>query len=335
MPITAIDKDAEALTLTITADFPVPLQRLWEAYADPRQIERFWGPPEYPATFTRHDMVAGGRSHYFMTGPEGDTPGGYWEFLAVDAPHSFEVRDGFADADGSPSAEMPTMRMVFSFEETPEGSRLTTVTHFNSAEQLDQLLEMGMLEGTKAAMGQIETVLADLSAFAADRAVEAEILSDTQVRVSRVIRGSVEDVWRAHHDPALLQRWQLGPDGWTMPVCEISAEAGSTYRFEWESEDGRQRFGFTGEIQEVQPPHREVTTERMIGGDQVTDAVTDDQWQSVVNEMTLTPVAGGTLLSLVITYPDAETRDAVLATGMTDGMEASYARLEREVFAAA
>ncbi|WP_291793876.1 SRPBCC family protein [Brevibacterium sp.] len=335
MPITQIDTRTEDLTLTIVAEFPVPLAQLWDAYADPRKIERFWGPPEYPATFTRHDMVAGGHSHYYMTGPDGDTPGGYWEFVAVDAPHSFEVRDGFADAEGNPNTELPSMRMVFSFEETADGSRLTTTTHFNSEEELSQLLEMGMLEGTKAAMGQIDTVLADLESFAAGRATEAQLLSDTRVRVSRVIRGDVEQVWRAHHEAALLQRWQLGPDGWTMPVCEPPAEVGGTYRFEWESDDGENRFGFTGEVLESQPPHREVTTERMVGGDQVADGVNDEQWTSVVNEMTLTPVSGGTLLSLLITYPSQEVRDAILATGMTNGMEDSYARLEREVLSPA
>jgi len=64
MPITSVHKDLEALTLTVVADFPVTVRRLWDAYADPRQIERFWGPPEWPATFYRHDMAPGGRSHY-------------------------------------------------------------------------------------------------------------------------------------------------------------------------------------------------------------------------------------------------------------------------------
>jgi uncharacterized protein YndB with AHSA1/START domain len=71
VPITSVTKDAAKLTLTVVAEFPVSQQRLWDAYADPRQLERFWGPPDFPATFTRHDMKVGGRSEYFMTGPEG------------------------------------------------------------------------------------------------------------------------------------------------------------------------------------------------------------------------------------------------------------------------
>lgn len=323
MPITAVDRDPNALTLTITADFPVSRQRLWDAYADPRQLEKFWGPPGWPATFSRHDFTPGGFSHYYMTGPDGERSGGYWEFVAVDAPHSFEVKDGFALPDGSPNADMPSMRMVFTFSETDSGARMITTTYFNSADELEQLLAMGMLEGTKAAMGQIDDVLVDLTSFAHGKLTEAQILSDTQVRVSRVIRGTREQVWRAHHEPELMQQWLLGPDGWTMPVCEIATEVGGTYTYEWESDDDGSRFGFTGELRESVAPYRSVSTEQMIGSD---GPVT-------LNEMTLTPVEGGTLLSIVITYPSAEVRDMILATGMTGGMETSYARLEDLVLA--
>lgn len=324
MPITSVTKDSEALTMTVVADFPVPLERLWNAYADPRQLERFWGPPTYPARFTRHDMYPGGRSEYAMTGPEGDVSRGYWEYLDVTPLVSFEVLDGFANPDGSANTQMPSMRMVFAFAGTDDGSRVSTTSYFNSVAELDQLLSMGMEEGLKAAMGQMDDVLADLTSFAAEAASTAQILSDTQVRVSRVIRGSLEQVWRAHHDADLMRRWLLGPDGWTMPVCEVATQVGEAYRYEWAQADGSGRFGFTGELLESVPWHRAVTTEQMIGMD----------GQGTVNEMTLTPVAGGTLMSLVITYPSAEVRDIVLGTGMVDGMETSYARLESEVLAA-
>lgn len=321
MPITSVTKDPAALTMTVVAEFPAPLERLWNAYADPRQLERFWGPPTYPATFTRHDMYAGGRSEYAMTGPDGDVSRGYWEYLDVNPLKSFEVLDGFALPDGSPNREMPSMRMVFTFAATEDGSQVSTTTYFNSVAELDRLLGMGMEEGMHAAMGQMDDVLADLASFASDAACEAQILSDTQVRVSRVIRGSVEQVWRAHHEAELMQRWLLGPDGWTMPVCEVATKVGDTYRYEWEQEGGGNRFGFTGELLEVLAPVRSVTTEQMIGM----------EGEGTVNEQTLTPVEGGTLLTLVVTYPSRELRDQILATGMTDGMETSYARLEREV----
>jgi uncharacterized protein YndB with AHSA1/START domain len=319
MPVTSIDKDLDSLTLTVVADFAAPLARLWNAYLDPRQIERFWGPPTYPATFLRHDATVGGRSVYKMTGPEGDEHYGCWEWTHVDAPRSFDIIDWFADENGTPNTELPGSRTSFVFEATESGSRLTTTSSFDSVEQLEQLIEMGMLEGTKQAMAQIDAVLADLSAFAADRATEAQILSDTQVRVSRVIRGRIDEVWHAHNDAELMKKWLLGPDGWTMPVCEIAAAVGEHYRYEWAPEGGGEGFGFTGELLESEKPYRAVTTEAMIGMD----------FPATLNELTLTPVDGGTLLSLLITYANAEQRDAILATGMTDGMETSYVRLER------
>lgn len=323
MPITSVEKNLDALTMTVVADFVATRERLWEAYADPRQIEKFWGPPEWPATFTRHDVFVGGRSAYFMTGPDGERSAGFWEFLAVNDGTFFEVRDGFAGDDGEENSAMPSMRMTFSFEDTGVGSRLVTTTHFGSLDQLQQLLEMGMETGMAAAMGQIDQVLADLASFAVGRGTEIRILSDTQVRISRIIRGTVEQVWRAHHDPELVTQWMLGPDGWTMPVCEVATEVADAYRYEWEpgdaSADGSPgRFGFEGELLESDPPHRAVTTERMIGV----------EGSGTTNEMTLTPRGSCTLLSLVITYPSAAVRDMVLETGMVDGMETSYARLE-------
>lgn len=325
MPITTVSSDPKALTLTVVADYPVTVERLWEAYADPRQLERFWGPVEWPATFMRHDMAVGGESHYYMSGPAGERSRGWFRFLKVEPLRCFEVEDGFAHEDGRRNTEMPTMRMVFNFESTTTGSRFTSVTYFPSIEAMEQLVQMGMMEGMRSAMSQIDAVLADLASFAASRGTEAQLLSDTQVRVSRIIRGSVEQVWRAHQDAALMKRWLLGPDGWTMPVCDVATTVGDRFRYEWEKTDQSQRFGFEGELLELAAPYRAVTTEQMIG---VPGPATR-------NELTLTAVPSGTLLALLITYPSMAARDMILGTGMTKGMEASYARLEREVLAAA
>lgn len=325
MPITSIHSNPRSLTLTVVGDYPVPVERLWQAYADPRQLERFWGPVEAPATFLRHDMKEGGRSEYFLTLPDGSRSYCWWRFLSVEPGRRFEVEDGFADENFQPNEAMPSMRIVFTFESTPTGSRMTSVTHFPDLEAMERIMEMGAVEGLKSALGQLDTVLADLASFAADRNAEAKILDDRRVRVSRIIRGTVEQVWRAHHEAELLQRWMLGPDGWRMSVCQVAGGVGEAYRYEWEAEDGSNRFGFEGQVVESEPPYREVTTERLIGMD----------GPPVVNEMTLTPIDGGTLLSLVITYPSAEVRDMVLGTGMVDGMERSYQRLEAEVLAAA
>lgn len=321
MPITEIVSNAADLTLKIVAEYSVPVERLWEAYSDPRQIERFWGPEQWPATFTRHDMVVGGKSAYYMTGPDGTRAHGWWKFVKLEPLKTIEVIDGFAHETGVENDELPTMRVRIQFSSTAKGSRFESVTYFPSVEAMEELMKMGVEEGIKSAMGQIDAVLLDLKTFASTMPTEAQILNDTQVRVSRVIRGSVADVWRAHNEPGLMKRWLLGPDGWTMPTCEIATKVGERYRYEWETLDKSQRFGFEGELLETNPPHRAVTSEQMIGMD----------GPGTRNEMTLTAVPSGTLLSIVITYPSKDVRDMVLGTGMTAGMETSYARLEREV----
>lgn len=321
MPLTSVTSDPAALTLTAVGEYAVPVEQLWDAWADPRRLERFWGPPTWPATFVRHDMAVGGRSDYWMTGPEGERARGWWRFESVEPGRSFTFTDGFADAEGAPDDSLPTSSTTVVVEATDAGSRFTAVTTFPDVAAMERLVAMGMAEGLTEAFGQLDAVVADLAAFAQGRGTTTDLLSDTVVRVSRVVRGTVDQVWRAHQEPELVRRWLLGPDGWTMPTCEIATEVGGTYRYVWAAEDGSASFGFEGELLELTPPTRSVATERMIGV----------PGPSTTNEMTLTALAEGTLLSIVITYPSLELRDQILATGMTDGMEASYRRLEEVV----
>ncbi|HWE66725.1 MAG TPA: SRPBCC domain-containing protein [Acidimicrobiales bacterium] len=162
MPISSVVKDPETLTLTVVADFPVPQQRLWDAWADPRQLERFWGPPFAPATFTHHDFTVGGRAEYFLTGPDGEKWSGSWRFTAVNPISSFEANDGDDNADDE---NMPSS-MTFTFDTTSTGSRMTSVTRFSSLEAMEQTVP-GMEEGLRAAMPQLDAVLAERDASAA------------------------------------------------------------------------------------------------------------------------------------------------------------------------
>jgi uncharacterized protein YndB with AHSA1/START domain len=319
MPITSIVSDPTTLTLTATGEYPVPVERLWAAWADPRKIERFWGPPEWPATFTRHDMTVGGRTEYQMTGPNGESANGYWKYVRVDAPRAFEVVDGFANADGTPNSDLPETRMEFRFESTGTGSRFVGVSTFASIDAMEKLLAMGMKEGLTAALAQMDDVLADLRDHSASLKTSLAVVDDTHAVVTREVRGTIQQVWRCHHEAALMQQWLLGPPGWSMPVCQVADKVGATYRYEWKSDADASQFGFTGELLQSEPPRRAVTTERMIGMD----------GPGTVNELVLTPRPGGrTRIEVRITYPSKELRDMVLATGMVDGMEVSYARLE-------
>lgn len=319
MPIESVTTDPATLTLTAIGRYPVPVKRLWNAWCDPRQLERFWGPPTWPATFTAHEMRAGARSQYFMTGPQGETSHGYWIIEKVEPEKSFSISDGFAHPDGSPNEEFPQSKMEVSFEATEEGSRFVCVSTFANLESMEKLVEMGMKEGLTLAMGQLDTVLEDLRDLSADYQAHLEVLDDTTVLVSRIIRGSLALVWRAHQEKELMQKWLLGPEGWTMPVCEIAKAAGDSYRYEWENQESGERFGFVGELLEIEAPRRMLSTEQMIG----------IEGPGTQNELILTPQPGShTRLSVKITYPSKEVRDMVLGTGMLDGMEASYARLE-------
>ena len=322
MPVTDITTDPENLTMTLVADAAAPVERLWQAFTTPDQLARFWGPPGWPATFTSFDLRPGGRVDYHMTSPQGQRSGGSWEVLSVDEGRSFEVNDSFVGDDGEKLEAFPSMRMVFSFEPTDAGSRLTNTTYFTSAEALEQVVAMGAVEGSRMAMNQLDAVLQDLRDYAQGKGTRTEILSDRHVRITRLIDGPRDLVWRAHHDPDLLRTWLLGPDGWQLIECQV----GDTYRYVWQQgDDEASRFGFEGETVLSEPTWRAVTTEAMIGTD----------GPSTLNDLQLYEEDGATLLTLLIAYPDAETRDMILATGMTEGMEASYARLEETVLAAA
>ena len=160
MSVTSVVKDPQARTMTVVAEFEAPAERVWEVWADPRKLERWWGPPTYPATVEEHDLTPGGSVNYFMTGPEGDTPRGWWKVIAVDPPHSLEFEDGFADGAGNPIPGMPVMIMRVSIDEQPDGwTHMTIETTFPSPEAMEQLVAMGMEEGIAAAVGQIDELL--------------------------------------------------------------------------------------------------------------------------------------------------------------------------------
>jgi uncharacterized protein YndB with AHSA1/START domain len=162
MPITEIRKDTEACTMAVESEWDATVEQVWELWADPRKLERWWGPPTWPASVEEHDLRPGGRVSYVMTGPESERSAGYWDVVAVEPPHVLEVRDGFADESGAPNDTMPTMLMRTTIEAvSPTRTRMTTVTWFPSLEAMEQLVEMGMEEGLRAAMSQIDAVLAE------------------------------------------------------------------------------------------------------------------------------------------------------------------------------
>lgn len=158
MTVTLIEKDPEALTLTLIADFDAPVEAVWDLWADPRKLERWWGPPGYPATFVEHDLTPGVLITYYMTGPDGNRYWGWWRIESVDPPREIKLQDGFGDADGRPLTDKVGHLTVRLFEH--EGrTRMELRDQFLSLEQMEEVLEMGMEEGLRAAVGQMDVLL--------------------------------------------------------------------------------------------------------------------------------------------------------------------------------
>ena len=151
--------DETALTLTLVAEFDATPHRVWTVWADHRKLEQWWGPPTYPATFTRHDFVVGGESRYFMTGPGGDTPKGWWKITLLDEPVRIEFANGLAGEDGEPVEGVEPMAATVLFEATGQGTRMTVVTQFTDEAQMKMMMAMGMKDGMTGAIGQIDRLL--------------------------------------------------------------------------------------------------------------------------------------------------------------------------------
>ncbi len=159
MTVISTEKDAENLTLTIVAEFEADAERVWDVWEDPRKLERWWGPPTFPATFTRHEFTVGGQSRYHMTGPESEIPRGWWRIDTIDKPHRIDFANGLAGDDGEPVPDLEPMSGYVIFEPTETGTRMTAVTHFTDVEQMQKMLAMGMPEGMTEAVGQIDELL--------------------------------------------------------------------------------------------------------------------------------------------------------------------------------
>ena len=160
MTVTEVIKDHDARQLQITAEFDAPAARVFELWSDPRKLERWWGPPEFPATFVEYDLRPGARAAYYMTGPDGQQFHGWWRILRVDAPDGLEFEDGFADETGQPNEALPTTTAVVTLAARPSsGTRMVIRTTFSSAEAMEQVLAMGAEEGMTLAMNQMDEIL--------------------------------------------------------------------------------------------------------------------------------------------------------------------------------
>jgi uncharacterized protein YndB with AHSA1/START domain len=162
MPLTNVSNDAAARTVTLTAEFDAPVERAWQLYADPRQLEQWWNPPGYPLTITDHDLSVGGFVRAHVTAPDGQKIVAYWRINAVDAPRGMEWEDGFLDDKGEPNPAIPptTMRLALA-DRAGGGTLMTIVAGFPSAEAMQSYLDMDIEEQMRVTFGQADALLAE------------------------------------------------------------------------------------------------------------------------------------------------------------------------------
>jgi uncharacterized protein YndB with AHSA1/START domain len=159
---TDITKDLENATLVVTSVFTASPERVWRLWADPRQLERWWGPDPSPATVVDHDLRPGGHVSYYMTSPEGDQYKGYWRVMEVEAPRRLVFADGFAHDSGEPNDDLPVGRAEVTIERVDDvQTRMTITSIYDTTADLEQVLAMGMEQGIRAAVEQITAVLAE------------------------------------------------------------------------------------------------------------------------------------------------------------------------------
>jgi uncharacterized protein YndB with AHSA1/START domain len=159
MTLITSNTDAKDLSMTMVAEFDATPERLWNLWEDPRKLERWWGPPSYPATFTRYEFEPGGQCRYYMTGPEDLKHYGWWRIDSIDTPRRIEFMNGLAGDDGEPVPGIEPMGGVVTFERIGSGTRMTVLTQFVDTEQMEELIERGMEQGMSQAIGQMEALL--------------------------------------------------------------------------------------------------------------------------------------------------------------------------------
>jgi uncharacterized protein YndB with AHSA1/START domain len=160
MSVLSVDKDYDNLTLVVIAELPGSVDQVWDLWSDPRKLERWWGPPGYPATFEKHDLSPGGEVTYFLTGPDGEESWGAWRVTAADPPASLEfMEEPCARSDGTPVAEMSVHSVSVQFRERDGGTRMEMRLRFETREDMERLIEMGTPEGLRQAIGQMDALL--------------------------------------------------------------------------------------------------------------------------------------------------------------------------------
>lgn len=162
MSVTSVEKDFDSLTMTLVAEFDAAVEQVWDLWADPRRLERWWGPPGWPATFVRHELAPQGETRYFMTGPDGSTSRGWWRIEHVSPPREIDLTDGWAHEDGTPNPDAPTSSIrVRLGDRDGGGTRMVIRSTFSSREHMRQIVDLGAVEAFTASVDQMDAILGE------------------------------------------------------------------------------------------------------------------------------------------------------------------------------
>ncbi|RRO20622.1 SRPBCC domain-containing protein [Saccharopolyspora rhizosphaerae] len=159
MTVLDVVTDAEELTVTVTAEFAAPVQRVWQVWADRRELARWWGPPDGSTTFEQHDFRPGGQARYRTTRPDGSESRGWWQISAIDEPHRLEFEDGVTVENGVRATCFGVTHVRITLEPAEGRTRMVLLSSFSSVDQLDQMVSAGVAEGLRRKVERIEAVL--------------------------------------------------------------------------------------------------------------------------------------------------------------------------------
>jgi uncharacterized protein YndB with AHSA1/START domain len=304
--------------IVVRRTFDAPRELVYGTFTDPERVSRWWGPEGFTTATLAMDVRPGGEWRSVMWGPDGTRYPNRLRYTAVEAPARLSwVHD--EDEDGSPSFEV---EVTFDVVEGGRTEVTLRQTHPTAEARERVVREHGAVEGGNQTLARLASEVEEGGVVRGRSTISTP--SDTEVRVERLFDAPRRLLWAAWTDPAHLPHWMVGPDGWTMTVCEIDLRPGGAWHFVWRREDGSE-MEMSGEYREVEAPERLVNTERW-GGD----------WPETVNTLVLTEESAGgpTRLAVTTAYPTREARDAALGTGMTGGMDLSFGRLDAHLEAA-
>ena len=164
MTLIGSTEDLNARTATFTCQFDATAEQVWRMWAERGLLERWWGPPEYPATVVAHDLTPGGQVHYYMTAPDGEKYPGAFRVTTIEEPARLEFEDYFADPDGQVDPNLPVSTTRVELAPGPDDTTLMTLTSTApSGEAMEQLIQMGAFEGMALALGQIDELLTEIA----------------------------------------------------------------------------------------------------------------------------------------------------------------------------